>query len=123
MGIRHNVFLDVALQPIPALRISPMVGWERFDNDNSNVYDGTVNRLKLEVFVNPTVWNRWIVDVSSFDESRHLETLIAWEKSPGQAFYLGGHTSLPSVAERSASSTEAPREWAAFAKASWRFDG
>jgi hypothetical protein len=123
VGIRHNVFLDVAIQPIPAFRISPMVGWERFENSGSTIYDGSVNRLKLEWFATPALWNRWIIDASTFSETSAVETLFAWEKSPGRALYLGGHTSLQPQTDGSGTGEGSEREWTAFAKASWVFGG
>jgi hypothetical protein len=122
-GLRHDVFLDVGLQPVPAFRIGPMVGWERFDSGDATVYNGTVSRLKLELFATPTLWNRWIIDASTFSETTSVETLLAWEKSPGRAIYIGGHTSLPSEGDDSASAGDPQREWAIFTKASWVFDG
>jgi hypothetical protein len=123
VGLRHNVYLDVGIQPIPAFRISPMVGWERFDHGDATLYDGTVNRLKIELFATPSLWNRWIIDASTFSETSAVETLIAWEQSPGRALYVGGHTSLQSTADGSGSNNGSEREWAVFAKASWVFDG
>jgi len=121
VGLKRKLKFDLSLQPFSAVRIAPQIGWERFTQGGTEVYDGAVLRVKLELYATPTVWNRWIYDKSTFDNSQSIEALIAWEHAPGQAIYLGGRTAVTKGTDDEPSDTEGKREWAAFAKASWVF--
>lgn len=121
VGLKRKLKFDLSLQPFSAVRIAPQIGWERFTQGGTEVYDGAVLRVKLELYATPTVWNRWIYDKSTFDNSQSIEALMAWEHAPGQAIYLGGRTAVTKGTDDEPSDTEGKREWAAFAKASWVF--
>ena len=123
VGNSHQVFTRVILQPTAAITFSPEIRWERFLLGNVVEYEGYVTRFKVEVFATPTLWTRWIYDQSSFEESKALEALLAWEKSPGRAFYLGGRTSQGGIDDDGDPNPNLPASWQVFAKASWMFDG
>jgi hypothetical protein len=63
----------------------------------------------MTAFFSNQIWLRAIVDFSSFSDAWGAETLMAWQKSPGTAFYLGGSTNL------------SDQSWQAFTKLSWAF--
>ena len=122
VGRRNSVFVDVGFQPARFLRIAPQVGWERFDDDGTEVYSGTISRVKLEAFATPTVWGRYIADVSTFSGRVSHEGLLAWEQSPGRAVYVGGHTAITNGTDEDPIA-DPEREWTAFTKVSWVFNG
>lgn len=99
---------EVTLRPVPAFSIGTVGAWERFSEDGAVTYEGWVARAKTELVVTRTLSGRVLVDVNTFDDTRHAETLLAWERSPGTALYLGGSTSLTDE-----------EDWRLFAKASW----
>ncbi len=121
VGTAHKAFARIALQPTSAITFSPELRWEKFLLNNAVEYEGTVVRLKIEMFATPTVWTRWIFDQSSFDESQAVEALVAWEKSPGRALYLGGRSSKGGIDDDGDPNPNLPASWQLFAKASWMF--
>ena len=122
VGFNQSLSVDLGIQPTRFLRLAPQVAWERFLDGQTEVYEGTVSRLKVEAFATPKLWARVIQDVSSFNGRNSTEVLGAWEQSPGRALYIGGHT----VVERGPEDepVQSPeREWTVFTKMSWVFDG
>jgi hypothetical protein len=87
--------------------------WERFDLQGETAYSGWVGRARLDINATPTLSTRWIVDLSTFDGSHSAEALVAWERSPGRAVYLGGRVDPPALGETGAIA------WQVQAKASW----
>ncbi len=122
-GFKQQLYLDLSLQPFPMLRFGPSIGWERFSQGDRLVHEGEVLRVKLEIFATPTLWNRWIYDNNSFQDSESIESLLAWEHTPGRAVYLGGRTGVNRGTKDLPSPTKGEREWTLFAKMSWVFDG
>ena len=122
VGQTQSLWLDVGVQPLTFFRVAPQLGWERFLDGGSEVYSGYVSRVKAEVFATPTLWARVIGDLSTFSGRRSYETLLAWEKSPGRAVYLGGHTSIETGTDDDPIDNP-EREWTAFTKISWVFGG
>ncbi len=112
-GTRHGVWADVTVQPHPMASVSLSGSWERFDLRGETAYAGWVGRARLDLFATPTLSTRWIVDLSTFDGSRSAEGLVAWERSPGRALYLGGRVDPPGQGEDGALA------WQVQAKASW----
>jgi hypothetical protein len=106
------------VQPTPRLIFSPHVYWEQFDLSGEEVYSGWVGRLKLEAFATPSLWGRMIYDRSTFTDTHTWESLVALEKEPGKAIYLGGSL-VQQGPEAEEPSTEA--EWQIFTKLSWVF--
>jgi hypothetical protein len=121
-GFEQALFFDLNLQPVPMISFGPTLGWERFTQAGTEIYDGTILRMKLELFATSRLWNRWIFERSTFDNGQSLETLFAWEHAPGRAVYLGGRTGVVEGTESSPSPTQGRREWTIFAKAAWDFD-
>jgi hypothetical protein len=105
------------VQPIPEIRLSIEPAWEELRIAGTEVYEGFVARAKLETFTSPHTWQRLIVDRSSFDDALRGELLVAWEGTPGNAFYLGG--SLGNAGPLDPETTGLV--WQVFAKASWVF--
>ena len=122
VGRRNSVFADISLQPARFLRVAPQLGWERFDDAGAEVYAGAVGRMKVEAFATPTVWGRYIADVSTFSGRVSHEGLLAWEQSPGRAVYVGGHTAIVNGPDDEPIA-DPEREWTAFTKLSWVFNG
>ena len=123
IGDKYAARANIVLQPFRRFSFSPSLSWERFMQDRKEVYQGVVARLKLEAFATPTIWNRWILDHSTFSENRTVETLFAWERMPGQAIYLGGRYSIGGINEDGAPDPNLSPSWALFTKLSWVFSG
>ncbi len=121
IGIRHGIWTDISIQPARSIRIAPQLGWERFEDDGVQVYDGLISRVKMEFFATPTLWARLISDQSSFSGSQSYEALLAWEKTPGRAIYIGGHTAIVHGPEDDPVANP-ERQWTAFSKVSWVFE-
>ncbi len=49
-----------------------------------------VGRLETDAFATPQLSARLTLDVSTFDDTRAAELLLAWEREPGTAIYAGG---------------------------------
>ena len=109
LGIRNWVELSPSFQPASWLSLSTSLSWERFNElDGTKVYGGWTGRVSLETFATRSLWARFIVDHSTFSELSRAEALLAWERAPGRAIYVGGSSDL----------AETPT-WQIFAKASW----
>lgn len=121
VGQRTAVSVDTGIQATRFLRVSPQVSWERFTDNGDPVYSGLVGRLKIEAFATPVHWVRFIVDQSTFSGSSSQEALFAWERSPGTALYVGGHTKIVRGPEDEPISNP-ERDWTAFTKLSWVFN-
>jgi hypothetical protein len=107
------------LMPIPEIRFSFSPTWEQLRIDGTTVYDGFVARAKLETFTSAHTWQRLIIDRNTFDDSVDAELLVAWEGTPGNAFYLGGSLGTPGLLDASVEGGAV--YWQVFAKASWVF--
>ena len=105
------------VQPIPEIRLSFEPTWQQLRIEDTTVYDGFVARAKLETFTSPHTWQRLIVDRNTFDDSVDGELLVAWEGTPGNAFYLGGSLGTPGPFDPDTTGMV----WQVFAKASWVF--
>jgi hypothetical protein len=110
VGLQHQAWSEIALQPLPGLTGTFSATYERFLQDGVDVYAGWVGRGKLELFASRQAWTRFIVDRSTFDRRTSVEALAAYEVSPGSAFYAGG--------SHQSTFGDAPT-WSLFAKASW----
>ena len=107
------------VRPIPEIRVSFEPTWEQLRIDGTQVYDGFVARAKLETFTSAHTWQRLIVDRNTFDDSIDGELLVAWEGTPGNAFYLGGSLGTPGLLDDPVGN--AAPIWQVFAKGSWVF--
>ena len=116
--VSNRAGIRVQLQPSPRISLMPQIRWERFDLRDETVYDGWVGRLKLEAFATPRLWARILVDRSTFDNQSGLESLVAYEREPGKAVYLGG--SLTSERDDDSATASQP-DWQLFTKMSWVF--
>ena len=110
--------MRVQLQPSTHLTLSPEINWEQFELAGEEVYNGWVGRLKLEAFATPQIWGRILVDRSTFSHRSSLESLIAYEREPGKAMYLGGSVAREGDSEQS---EERDTLWQVFTKLSWVF--
>ncbi len=63
--------------------------WEVFSEEGETLYDGWVGRARLDLFATRSLWARLIGDWSTFDRFKGGEVLVAWERAPGRAIYLG----------------------------------
>ena len=118
VGWSNRAGFRIQLQPSPRISLSPQVRWERFDLPDETVYDGWVGRLKLEAFATPRLWARILLDRSTFDNQSSVESLLAYEREPGKALYLGG--SLAREVDDQGN-TQTPTDWQIFTKMSWVF--
>ncbi|MEE2751876.1 MAG: sugar-binding protein [Myxococcota bacterium] len=108
----------LTLRPGRRLTIRQRTTWQQFIMpDDSLAYEGYIYRLSSELYLNKNTWLRLIVDRSSFSDENSLETLVAWEKAPGQSAYLGG--AIRSAGDWTA--LAAPTEWQVFTKVAWAF--
>jgi hypothetical protein len=116
LGQRDWLSLEPTLQPLHWLSLSLSGVGERFvEADGTPVYRGFVARAGLEVYATGQLWARLLLDHSSFDDQTGADALLAWERAPGQALYLGGSSDLqPGVALPE-------RDWQLYAKAAWVF--
>ena len=109
LGQRDWVSIEPSFQPFHWLGVDVSASYERFDEaDGTPVYAGWAGRVGVEAFATVQLWTRLIVDHSTFDGATGAEALLAWERSPGRAIYLGG-----------ASQVQADPDWQLFAKVSW----
>jgi len=109
--------VQLTFEPVPRIAwlmsVSYLRVWELDGGDA--LYEGVVTRSRLEVFASRSWSTRWVVDYSSFSEVLRSEALVAWERTPGRAIYLGGAGRGVQGAWLS------EPEWQVFAKASWVF--
>ncbi len=105
-----------AFRPKPFVSLSVEGQWERFlDTDDSLLYNAWYGRYRLELYANRYLWLRMIVDQTTDwadDEPDSFggEALVAWERRPGQAIYVGGATDW-----------DDPVAWQVFTKVAWVF--
>jgi len=99
--------VDLELRPTERISLSSSLSWTRYWEDVQELEKGLVGRGYLTAFFTHQLWLRAILDFSSFSEEWRVESLLAWQKSPGTAFYLGGSTNLTD------------KSWQTFAKLSW----
>jgi hypothetical protein len=104
------------------LVVTPILTWERFNQDGEMLYEGLISRLKIELFANAHLWNRWILDQSTFTGNRSIETLFAWEHTPGRAIYLGGRHASGGLDINDEPNPKMDPSWALFAKLGWVFE-
>ena len=109
--------VQLTFEPIPRLAwlvsVSYLRVWEL--SGGEPLHEGVIGRSRVEVFATRAWSARWVVDGSSFSEVVRSEALVAWERTPGRAIYLGGASSgVPGA-------WFAEPEWQVFAKASWVF--
>ncbi len=120
VGWEDAVAAGLELRPIPEVRLTLEPTWEQFLLDGEQVYDGFVARAKLETFTSAHTWQRLIVDRDTFDGRLAGELLVAWEGTPGNAFYLGGSLGTLDPLDRNPLENELA-SWQLFAKGSWVF--
>lgn len=105
-GLSESVTADVVVRPVSAWSVGGSATRARFaDLDHTERYDGYVVRARTELFLTRTWFGRLVFDGSTFDDARRAEALVAWERSPGTAVYLGGSRTL-----------EQDPSWTVFAK-------
>lgn len=108
--------VQLTFEPVPRVAwyvsAAHVRGWEL---DGSDLYGGWIGRTRLEFFASRAWSTRVVLDYTSFTEVLRSESLVAWERTPGRAIYLGGALLGP-PADRTADP-----EWQLFAKASWVF--
>jgi hypothetical protein len=100
---------ELNLRPTDRLSFSASASFTRLWEETGELDRGLVGRGYMTAFFSNQIWLRAIVDFSSFSDAWGAETLMAWQKSPGTAFYLGGSTNL------------SDQSWQAFTKLSWAF--
>jgi hypothetical protein len=116
IGWSSRGMLQLVVQPHAHLIIGPEIQWEQFLLNGQEEYSGWVGRLKVEAFATPQLWARFLVDRSTFDETNTLEGLLAYEREPGKAVYLGGSYAQQGVSE---TSQDTSTQWQVFTKLSW----
>jgi hypothetical protein len=105
----------VTLRPWPWLAVGGTASWQQAQEDGTELYRGWVGRARLDVFASRQLWMRLIADRSTFSEARSAEALVAWEKAPGRAVYLGGRVDLPPQG------SDVALAWQLQGKVSWVF--
>ena len=95
------------LRPTERISLANSLTWQRFAEDGSSLENGYVARVYFTGFLSRNTWVRSILDYSSFSDSLELNTLLAWQRNPGTAFYAGMSNDLTGDS------------WQAFAKLSW----
>jgi hypothetical protein len=119
VGYRHNASAEVGIQPLSVFVLTPILTWEKFTQNGDILYEGFIGRMRMEFFATAQLWNRWVIDRSTFTEARSIESLFAWEHSPGRAVYLGGRYATGGVNDRDQPDPTHEPSWAIFAKMSW----
>ena len=104
-----DIGTQVTLRPSRRVSVSLSASASNQWEEEGVLNRGAVGRLYLTTFFTPQMWLRTIADYSSFSESSNIESLFAWQHSPGSAFYLGASTNLQE------------ETWQTFAKLSWDF--
>ncbi|MCB9762656.1 MAG: carbohydrate binding family 9 domain-containing protein [Alphaproteobacteria bacterium] len=72
---------------------------------------GWIARGRLEVYATRALWARLLVDHSAFRAQDSAQLLLAWQRAPGKAVWLGGSAGLQEEAV----------SWQVFGKVSWVF--
>lgn len=104
------------------LQLGTSAAWERFlEQDGRLVYAGYTARVRLEAYATSQIWARFIVDQSSFDDSFSQEVLLAYERTPGRALFLGGRFANSAVGSDADSDADSLQSWQVFSKLSWVF--
>lgn len=118
-GWQDDVWGQVTLQPFPSLSATFTGSWERFLLDGEQSYAGGVARVRIEAFASRRLWARVIAQHDGFSDTTLGEALVAWEHSPGSAFYLGASRTVGDPAPgRALAPVDA---WQVFAKGTWVF--
>jgi len=112
-GLRHEVWVHGTLQPHPLASLTLTGGWEHFSLQGDTAYSGWVGRARLDLSATRTLSARVLLDYNSLDGRRSAEALVAWERAPGRAVYLGGRVDPATPGEST------PLAWQLQAKASW----
>ena len=95
------------LRPTERISLANSVTWQQLAEEGSSLENGYVARVYLTGFLTRHTWIRSILDYSSFSDSMELNTLLAWQRNPGTAFYAGISNDLDG------------ESWQAFTKLSW----
>jgi hypothetical protein len=66
----------------------------------------------VDAFATPDLSARLLVDADTFDDVQDAQLLLAWERAPGTAVFVGGGVSWAEAALAS---------WSVLAKLSWGF--
>lgn len=82
------------------------------------VYDGTLQRLKLNLNLNPQFSTRIIEEWNTFDDSLDSSLLFCWQENYASAVWLGGQESRDLGTD---GGEVAVAEYAVFSKVSWLF--
>jgi hypothetical protein len=82
----------LTLHPWPWLAVGGSLTWEQALESGEQLYRGWVGRARLDAFATRQLWARFIADTSSFSGDKGTEALLAWERAPGRAVFLGGRT-------------------------------
>ena len=98
---------NFTLRPTERLSMANSLTWQRLAEGGTSLEDGYVGRIYFTGFLSKNTWIRSILDYSSFSESFELNTLLAWQRNPGTAFYAGVSNDL------------SDDSWQAFTKLSW----
>jgi hypothetical protein len=100
---------EITLRPTDRLSLSAEINYTAFWEESASLEKGFVSRAYLTTFFSDKIWVRSIFDTSSFSGDLKIENLLAWQRAPGTAAYLG---SAHDFSEGT---------WQAFAKLSWTF--
>ena len=109
VGYLGQVGAELVLKPVASVSLGFAADWEVFTEERESLYDGWVGRARLDLFATRSLWARVIGDWSTFDDFRGGEALVAWERAPGRAVYVGGGVADEAV----------ELHWQLMAKATW----
>ena len=98
---------NFTLRPTERLSLANSLTWQRLAEGGSALEEGYVGRIYFTGFLTKHTWIRSILDYSSFSDSFEVNTLLAWQRNPGTAFYAGVSNDL------------SDDSWQAFTKLSW----
>ncbi len=86
--------------------------WEHMSHEDEQLYAGWVGRARIDLFATRQLFARVVADRSSLRDEHGVQSLLAWEVSPGRALYLGGGL------DQDADDT---LDWQLFSKLSWQW--
>jgi len=123
IGYSTTARVQLTLEPVPRLAwtvsATHLSVWE-LDGTALEDYINWVGRSRLELYATRAWSTRYVVDYSAFADRLRMESLVAWERTPGRAFYLGGAIVDPQLQGEPWFRDE-ETEWQLFAKLSWVF--
>ena len=119
VGLKLRGLFGFSVNPHPQLALGLDATAEQFTLRGDTAYTALLGRGRIDAFFTRYLWLRLIADhertvTDELELEQSGELLLAWERAPGKAVYVGGRVTPPP-----STSPGEPVEWLAQGKASW----